>query len=202
MVNPSNDILMRLEGAMLKKQLVVILALLTMTTLANAKEIAGVNLPAVLKVAGTKLVLNGAGVRTKFFIQLYVGGLYLAQSSQNAGKIIEADEPMAIRLHMVSSKITSEKMEKATREGFAKSTGGNMAPIETQIENFISVFRDKINKNDIYDLVYLPGKGVEVYKNGKHSSLTPGLNFKQALFGIWLSEKPAQTSLKKKMLGK
>jgi hypothetical protein len=93
-------------------------------------------------------------------------------------------------------------MEKATREGFAKATGGNVAPIKAQIENFISVFRDKINEHDVYDLVYLPDKGVEVYKNAEYSSLTPGLNFKQALFGIWLSEKPAQQSLKKKMLGK
>jgi hypothetical protein len=152
-------------------------------------------------VGGTELVLNGAGVRTKFFIELYVGGLYLVQENHDAGKIIEADEPMAIRLHIVSSKITSKKMEKATREGFVKATGGNVAPIQSQIENFISVFRDKINENDVYDLVYLPDKGVEVYKNAKYSSVTPGLYFKQALFGIWLSEKPAQKSLKKKMLG-
>jgi len=196
-----NGLLMRLEGAMLKKQFVLLLGLMTITALANAKEISGVNLPDIFEVGGKKLVLNGAGVRTKFFIELYVGGLYLVQENHDAGKIIEADEPMAIRLHIVSSKITSEKMEKATREGFVKATGGNVAPIQSQIENFISVFRDKIKENDVYDLVYLPDKGVEVYKNAKYISVTPGLNFKQALFGIWLSEKPAQKSLKKKMLG-
>ncbi len=187
---------------MFKKHLILVLGLLTITSLAGAKEISDVNLPDILEFGETKLVLNGAGVRTKFFIHLYVGGLYLKQESHDASDIIEADEPMAIRLHIVSSKITSEKMEKATREGFAKATGGNVAPIEAQIENFISVFRDKINEHDVYDLVYLPDKGVEVYKNAEYSSLTPGLNFKQALFGIWLSEKPAQQSLKKKMLGK
>jgi hypothetical protein len=187
---------------MRKNQFVLILGFLAITSLANAKEIAGVNLPDILELGGAKLVLNGAGVRTKFFIDLYVAGLYLEQKSHNAEKIIEADEPMAIRLHIVSSKITSEKMEKATREGFVKATGGNVAPIKGQIENFISVFRDQINENDVYDLVYAPNKGVEVYKNAAHSSLTPGLDFKQALFAIWLSEKPAQRSLKKKMLGK
>ncbi|MCK5734042.1 MAG: chalcone isomerase family protein, partial [Candidatus Latescibacteria bacterium] len=63
-------------------------------------------------------------------------------------------------------------------------------------------FRDKINKNDVYDLIYIPGKGTEVHKNEKFYSLTEGLPFKQALFGIWLCENPAQKSLKKEMLGK
>jgi len=59
---------------------------------------------------------------------------------------------MAIRLHITSSLITSEKMEKVTRKGFVKFTGGKIAPIEAQIETFISVFRDEINENDVYNL--------------------------------------------------
>ena len=187
---------------MFKKQVSVILLIFTMVAIANAKEIAGINLPDVLETGQSKLVLNGAGVRTKFFIDLYVGGLYLEQESHDPKRIIEANEPMAIRLHIVSSKITSQKMEKATRQGFVKATGGNTAPIEAQIEKFISVFKEEINENDIYDLIYVPGKGVEVYKNDGYKSLTKGLSFKQALFGIWLSDKPVQKRLKEEMLGK
>jgi hypothetical protein len=47
----------------------------------------------------------------------------------------------------------------------------------------------------------VPGKGVEVYINGEYASVTEGLAFKKALFGIYLSDKPAQKSLKKAMLG-
>ena len=47
----------------------------------------------------------------------------------------------------------------------------------------------------------MPGRGVEVYKNQEKGSLTEGLIFKQALFGIWLGDKPAQRSLKKELLG-
>ena len=187
---------------MFKKLLFVTWVIFTMTTLAHAKEIAGINIPDILESGQTKLVLNGAGVRTKFFMDLYVGGLYLEQASQNPARIIEADERMAIRLHIVSSMITSEKMEKATRAGFIKATSGNVAPIESQIERFISVFREKIDEDDIYDLIYVPGKGTEVYKNDEYKSLTEGLAFKQALFGIWLSDKPVQKRLKKDMLGK
>jgi hypothetical protein len=178
----------------------LVLAVLLVTALGNAEEIGGINMPETLKAGQTTLVLNGAGVREKFFMDLYVGGLYLKEKSADPGAIIEADEPMAIRLHIISSMITSKKMEKATREGFEKATGGNIGPIQVQIEEFISVFKEEIKEGDIYDLIYVPGKGVEVSKNNESRSMIKGLPFKKAMFGIWLSDKPAQKSLKKAML--
>jgi hypothetical protein len=100
-----------------------------------------------------------------------------------------------------SSMVTSKKMEKAWREGFEKATGGNIEPIKVQIEELISVFREEIKENDSYDMVYVPGKGVQVSKNSESRPTIGGLPFKKALFGIWLSDKPAQKSLKKAMLG-
>ena len=178
----------------------LVLAVLLVTALGNAEEIGGINMPETLKAGQTTLVLNGAGVREKFFMDLYVGGLYLKEKSADPGAIIEADEPMAIRLHIISSMITSKKMEKATREGFEKATGGNIGPIQVQIEEFISVFKEEIKEGVIYDLIYVPGKGVEVSKNNESRSMIKGLPFKKAMFGIWLSDKPAQKSLKKAML--
>ncbi|NIP28227.1 MAG: chalcone isomerase [Phycisphaerae bacterium] len=186
---------------MRKQFAAIVLAVLVITAQGNAKEIGGVSMPESLKAGQTTLLLNGAGVREKFFIDVYVGGLYLKKRSQDPKEIIEANEPMAIRLHIVSSMLTSKKMEKATREGFKKATGGNIEPIKVQIDEFCSVFKKEIKEDDRYDLIYVPGKGVEVYINGEYTSVTEGLAFKQALFGIWLSDKPAQKSLKKAMLG-
>ena len=187
---------------MFKRQFVaVILAVLMMATLGYATEIGGINMPESLEAGQAKLMLNGAGVREKFFIDLYVGGLYLKEKNQDAKAIMDADEHMAIRLHIISSRITSKKMEKATREGFENATGGNTEAIKVQIEEFISVFKEEIKEGDIYDLIYVPGKGVEVSKNNKSRSIIRGFPFKKAMFGIWISDKPAQKNLKKAMLG-
>lgn len=167
----------------------------------HAEEIAGVEIPDMLQSGGRALQLNGAGVRSKLFIDLYVGALYLTASNRDAAAIVAADEPMAIRLHIVSGLITSEKMEHATREGFDNATEGNTTDIAEQIESFISVFREPIHENDTYDLIYTPGHFVEVYRNGELATTLNGLPFKRAMFGIWLSAHPAQKSLKKKMLG-
>jgi hypothetical protein len=188
------------EVMMLKKLSVLMLSVLMMTSLCYGKEIAKISIPDSLEEGQVTLTLNGAGVRTKL-IKLYVGGLYLKEKSSDAAAIMAADEPMAVKLHIISSMINSKNMEEAVREGFLKSTGGKTEPIKDQIERFISVFKDEIKKNDIFDLIYSPGKGTDVYKNSEYRSTIEGLAFKQALFGIWLCDKPAQASLKKNMLG-
>lgn len=186
---------------MRKTILVVIISFTMVGSICEASQIEGVNVPQSISVNQQELILNGAGVRSKFFIKLYVGGLYLRQEDSDPQKIILADESMAIRLHIISSMITSKKMEDATREGFVNSTKGNTGAIEEKIDKFISVFKEKINENDIFELIYIPGRGTEIHKNNETRAVIEGLDFKEALFGIWLCDKPAQKGLKKKMLG-
>jgi hypothetical protein len=63
------------------------------------------------------------------------------------------------------------------------------------------VFQEEIKEGDVFDLVYVPGEGVHVLKNGEQKDTVGDLEFKKALFGIWLSDNPAQKDLKNKMLG-
>jgi len=190
------------EVKMLNKLSLGVLGALMVTSRCNAIEVAGINMPDVLEMGQSKLILNGAGVRDKFFFKVYVGALYLEQKRSDPVKIIEANEPMAIRLHIIASKISSEVMAKTSKEGFKKAAGRDIVSIEAQIDRFLSVFKNRIRKHDIYDLIYVPGRGTEVYKNKEYRSLAKGLPFKKALFGIWLCDKPAQKKLKTKMLGK
>ncbi|ARU57662.1 chalcone-flavanone isomerase [Oleiphilus messinensis] len=175
---------------------------MVLSPLAMAKEVAGVNIDDTMSAAGKTLNLQGAGIRTKWFMDIYVGGLYTASGSRDAMAVINADEPQAIKLHMVSGLVTSEKMQSATNEGFVNATGGNVAPIKADIDAFMGVFQEEIKENDVFDLVYVPSKGVEVYKNAKLKDTIGDMTFKKALFGIWLSDNPAQDDLKKAMLGK
>lgn len=167
-----------------------------------SKEVSGVVLEPTRSIDGQTLSLQGAGVRDKFFMDLYVASLYTQKAYENAPALMSADESMSISLHILSSLITSEKMEEATREGFLNATNGNALSIAKEIETFIAVFKKPIAVNDVYDLVYIPTTGVKIYKNKTLHVSIQGLEFKQALFGIWLGEKPAQESLKKALLGK
>jgi hypothetical protein len=44
---------------------------------AGATTVDGILVANTAEVGGTQLVLNGAGLRTKFFFHVYVGALYL-----------------------------------------------------------------------------------------------------------------------------
>ncbi|MCG8316869.1 MAG: chalcone isomerase family protein [Pseudomonadales bacterium] len=174
---------------------------LALSANAFALEVGGVDLPEKIEKESKQLTLNGAGVREKFFMDLYVGSLYLTQKESDAGNIISDDDLMALRLNIISSLITSEKMTNATIEGFENATGGNTAPLQAKIDDFLETFKDEIKEGDSFEMVYVPNEGVKIYKNNQHAKTISGLEFKKALFGIWLSDKPAQKSLKKGMLG-
>lgn len=187
--------------SMMAAALMLSAALLCTAGVTQAREIAGVSLDASIDVNGQPLVLNGAGLRKKLLFKLYVGSLYLTASGGNAKAIIDADAPMAIRLNILSELLTRDKMLAALNEGFEKSTGGNTAPIQGGIDQMVQAMQDAIEPGDQYTLSYLPDQGTSVMKNGESRVIIPGLAYKQALFGIWLSDKPAQKSLKEAMLG-
>ncbi len=176
--------------------------ILILSSMLFSLEIADVKIPDKITVGDQQLILNGAGVREKFFLDLYVGGLYLIKKNSDANKVMNADETMSIKLHIISTLITSKKMKNAVEEGFENSTNNNTSPLRKKIDRFITVFKEEIKENDIYDITYIPEKGVEVYKNGKLNDTIEGLDFKKALWGIWFCDEPAQENLKDDMLGK
>jgi len=186
----------------MKKLLIIILAVFMMSPMANAKQVGKVELPDSLMAGKDELVLNGAGFRVKFFMKMYVGGLYLKQKDNDPEKIINSDESMALRLHIVSGLITTKKMTDAIDEGFRNSTGENITSFKSEIAKFKSFFAEEIKKGDIFDITYVPAVGIGVYKNESIKGTIQGFGFKKAVFGIWLGEKPADAKLKKRMLGK
>ncbi|GHD53167.1 hypothetical protein GCM10008110_26770 [Marinobacter persicus] len=135
-------------------------------------------------------------------MDLYVGALYLPEVLTSGNAVLEADQPQAITLHITSGMITSERMTEATEEGFEASTGGDTAPYRDDIDRFMAVFSDEIKEGDSFELAYVPGEGVRVLKNGELKETVGDLAFKKVLFGIWLSDDPAQESLKDRMLGR
>lgn len=186
----------------MKKIVFLLFAVLITFSVPAQTKAGGAIIPNTVSFEGEKLVLNGVGVREKFWMDMYAGALYLNSKSSNANAIVAANEPMAIKLHMVSKMITSDRMIEAVNEGFESSTGGNTAPLGEEIEKFKGFFKAEIKKDDVFDIVYLPSRGVVAYKNGKELGSIKGLPFKKALFGIWLSNKPADEKLKSGMLGK
>jgi hypothetical protein len=85
--------------------------------------------------------------------------------------------------------------------GLVKSTGDNTAPIAKEIKRLISTFDSDVTDSDFFEFIYMPDAGINVLKNSAYIDTIPGIEFKKAFFGIWLSNNPIQKNLKKAMLG-
>jgi Leu/Phe-tRNA-protein transferase len=186
---------------MKKMFLVLTLLIILPVSFALGIEIGGVQLPDSLTVNNAELQLNGSGLRTKVVIKVYAGGLYLLKKETDSAKIITADEPMVIRMHFIHSRVSKESLINAWNEGFTNATNGNIAAIGKEVKEFNGYFQENAKKGDIYDVIYLPGQGLSVEIKGKQNGPILGFEFKKAVFGIWLGEKPADAKLKKGMLG-
>jgi len=187
----------------MKKIIVVFFVSLTSLVFVNAQQtVGGVTMPKKVMIGKTILSLNGAGVREKYWINMYACGLYLNKKMTDEKLIINAVEHAAIKIQIISSLITSKKMIEAVEEGFEKSTGGKTKPFRKRIDQFKEVFsKEEIKQGDIYDIIYVPDKGTVIFKNGKIMPIIEGLDFKKALLGIWLGSDPADKELKKGLLG-
>ena len=185
----------------LKITLLIMIFASAISLSAQTSNIEGIDFPNELSINNETFVLNGGGLREKLgFLDLYVGGLYLSATSSDANQIVMSGSPMAIRIVIASRLVSRERFIEALEEGFKNTTVGKYTSI--QIESFKEYLSDPFEVEDEIILVYSSGnESTYLYKNSEIRGEFSGLPFKQALFGIWLGEKPAQESLKQEMLG-
>jgi hypothetical protein len=187
----------------MKKFILLAISVCTLHMATAQTQVGEATLPNTLEFNNETLLLNGAGIRKKAMVlKLYSGGLYLPSKSENATTIISADQNQAIRLVITSSFVSSEAMSEAVEDGFEASTLGNTEVLSAEIKAFTGFFSAEIVEGDTYDITYQKGKGVVCYKNKKELGTITGMDFKKALFGIWLGNQPADSNLKSGMLGK
>jgi len=175
---------------------VLVAFLLIVSVVANAHAELGPQ----IKIGDQVLRLNGAGTRTKTFVQIYESGLYLLTPTRDARAILEADELMAIRVRITSGFVSRAALVSSLQDGLAQSKGGIADEFGREIEQLQQTLSDEVKKNDVFDFVYVPKKGLHILKNGKVQGAIPGLAFKKALFGVWLSDSPVDKDLRQAML--
>ncbi|RXQ97532.1 chalcone isomerase [Ancylomarina salipaludis] len=177
----------------------IVLALFSLNSISqNKAEI----FPKKLSINNQELLLKGTGTRVKLWMDMYTLGLFISDTKQDASHTVSSDETAVVRLSIISGLITAEKMDKAIREGFEKSTQGKPEAIQSEINAFLDVFKQGVEKKDLFQFSYIPESGTTISKNGKELTKINGLAFKQALWGIWLGKNPVDKRLKDELLKK
>ncbi len=167
-------------------------------------ELAGVKYPPSVQVAGSNLVLNGAGIRYKFIIKVYTAGLYMATKAATADAVLAA--PGNKRMHVVMLRdIDGNELGKLFTRGMQdnapKGEFSKFIPGMLQMADVFST-RRKLVAGDNFSVDYVPGTGTQVLVNGKPTGeVIKEPEFFNALMRIWIGPSPADRLLKDALLG-
>ncbi|GAB3501370.1 chalcone isomerase family protein [Curvibacter fontanus] len=181
----------------------LLILLLALGQQASALEVGGVNFAPQIEVNGSKLELNGAGVRYKAIFKVYAAGLYVGRKAGSLEEILKAPGPKRMSITMLRDidaaelgKLFSRGMEdNMDRAAFVQLIPGIM--------RMSQIFSDhkRLVAGDSFSLDWIPGQGLSIAVKGK----VQGAPFKEpeffaALLGIWLGKAPADWQLKNALL--
>ena len=181
----------------------LLLCLVMSSSPAGAAEFANTAIPDTVRLAGTDrdLLLNGGGIRKKFFMDIYIGALYLPAKTGDAQAILSDTGPTSVRMHFLYKEVSKKKIV----DGWDDGLSANLSPeeytaLQPQLHQFNSLFRT-VQRGDVISIDYHPDTGTEVRINNELRGTIPGNDFYRALLKIWLGNKPVSDSLKQGMLG-
>lgn len=166
-------------------------------------SVAGVELDdSVTLEDGSRLQLNGAGVRRKFFVKVYVGGLYLPRPTRNAADAIAMSGSKQVRMHFVHDEVGRKKITSGWDDGFrANLSRDAFQRLRPRLDRFNAMFED-MRAGDEIVLTYSPDRGTRVEVKGQDRGVIEGEDFARALLSVWLGDDPADSGLKRGMLGR
>jgi hypothetical protein len=192
----------REEEKIMQKALVMALIVLFCSFPAMAREVAGINMEdEVTQEDGTVLLLNGVGVRSKFFFKIYAAGLYLESKSSTTEEILAQDGGKRVVMHFLYSEVGRDDLVEAWNAGFtANGTAEQLASLAEEIAAFNQLF-DTVKEGDRIVLDYRPGTGTSVTVRDEVKGVVAGKPFNDLLLSIWLGKEPVAEDLRAGLLG-
>lgn len=168
-------------------------------------DVSGVKYAPTAQLGGTTLQLNGAGLRSRFFVKVYTAGLYIGGKAATPEAVLAATGPR--RMHVVMLReIDANELGKLFTRGMQdnapKGEFSKFIPGTLRLADIFSSYK-RLKAGDVFFVDYVPGVGTTVVVNGKDAGdPIKEPEFFNALMRIWLGGKPADESLKAALLGR
>jgi hypothetical protein len=181
----------------------IFIFLLCAAAQSQALEIAGVTLDDKVQLDKQEVVLNGAGIRTKFLFKIYVAALYLPEK-MHTGEAVLADERAKRMSFVLVHDVTAKQVLDGINEAILpNNTEEEMRVLEARLNKFSTMFAavPDIKVGGVVNLDYIPGLGTRVTVNGVDKGHIEGADFYRSLLKIWIGKKPVKASLKQSVLG-
>lgn len=165
-------------------------------------DLAGVKVEDSATVAGTKLQLNGAGIRHKF-VKIYVGSLYTTTKVHTLEELIAAPGPKRLQMNFlreIDAAPFGKLLTRGVEDNVPKSQLSKMVPGLMRMSDIFTVNKSYA-PGEVITLDWIPGTGLVITGKGKQQ----GEPFKEPEFfhgmmAIWFGQNPGDWKLKDAML--
>jgi len=163
-------------------------------------QVEGVKVADTVQLEGQNLHLNGAGMRTKFFFDIYVGALYTSQQASTFKDVIADRHAKRVTMYFVYDEVERDKLVGGWIAGFKKNQSkAEFKALDQRLQTFNAWFVDG-HAGDTLSFDFLSDGKTTTSMNGQLLGVIEGVDFQQALLAVWLGKKPADKDLKKAML--
>lgn len=181
----------------------VLAATLLLAAAPPAREVGGVSVPERLQWEGRALTLNGAGLRTKFFVDVYVCALYLEARQAEPQAILAADAPWMVTMVFLRE-VDHETILDSFREAFERNSPGQYERLRPGLVKLHDeVMSDLVvRRGQQLSFAYVPGAGSTLVVPDGRSARVPGKEFGDALLRTFIGERPSDLRLKDALLGR
>nr|CBA32191.1 hypothetical protein Csp_D30890 [Curvibacter putative symbiont of Hydra magnipapillata] len=180
------------------------LTLCTSLTVMAATDINGVKVEDNITLAGSKLQLNGAGIRYKAIFKVYVGELHTTQKVSSLDELMAAPGPKRLSmtfLREIEAGPFGKLLTRGVEDNVPKNEMSKLVPGLIRMGDIFTVNK-ALMPGDVIHLDWIPGTGMVVTAKGK----VQGEPFKEpeffkAIMSIWFGPSPADFKLKEALLG-
>jgi hypothetical protein len=157
----------------------------------------------LLSLSAGAAELNGKGIRTRVFFEVYEISLFLPKKTASAQEAIAGPGAKRIDIRMLRD-VGADQFTDALVDGIrANHSEADAKRFEPQVKQLAAIMAEvKEARKGMQIVIEWTGKATQLSIDGKPAGKPiEGEDFYQALLRIWLGEKPVQDDLKRKLLG-
>ena len=171
---------------------------------AATTDLAGVKIESQQNVAGSALVLNGAGIRYRTVIKVYTASLYLTSQADTPDEVLAMPGPKRVAITMlrdIDSAELGKLFSRGMEDNMERAAFSKLIPGVLRMSQVFSTHK-QLKAGESFLIDWVPGTGTVLTIKGK----VEGEPFKEpeffnALMRIWLGKNPADWQLKEALLG-
>ena len=180
---------------------ILMFSMVSTVSFASAVSVGGFNFEETIDVEGHELVRLGAGIRSKFILNVYALGAYSETKLCEPTDIISVEEAKYMRLVVLMKKLPGSMVADALNESINKNMPANPSAELKEIKDLLAIFNFTLYRGQKIEFISTPEKGFYVAVDGvQKGSISENGDLARLVWTTYFTEDTCCKRLKKEVL--